>query len=83
MSVSTKVRSILVWPLIGRTPDRFKATQDVCIASAKRIFEPYQVDFGYVDWFSVVRLSWRCGVATDSLLCVVDFFFSSIRSVSG
>ncbi|KAJ7233893.1 phenol 2-monooxygenase [Mycena rebaudengoi] len=39
--------------------DRDKATQDICIARAKKIFEPYDLEFGYVDWFSVYQIGQR------------------------
>lgn len=38
----------------------------MCIESAKRIFEPYRVDFQYVDWFSVYQIGQR--VATKYTL---------------
>ncbi|KAF7315925.1 Phenol 2-monooxygenase [Mycena indigotica] len=38
---------------------RDKATQDICIARAKKIFEPYDLEFGYVDWFSVYQIGQR------------------------
>ncbi|KAF7322151.1 Phenol 2-monooxygenase [Mycena kentingensis (nom. inval.)] len=39
--------------------ERDKATQDICIARAKKIFEPYDLEFGYVDWFSVYQIGQR------------------------
>ena len=39
--------------------DRSKATQDICIARAKAILSPYQLEFGYVDWFSVYQIGQR------------------------
>lgn len=39
--------------------ERSKATQDICIKTAKRIFEPYNLEFGYVDWFSVYQIGQR------------------------
>ena len=39
--------------------DRNKQTQDVCINTAKKIFEPYELEFGYVDWFSVYQIGQR------------------------
>ncbi|KAJ7049750.1 phenol 2-monooxygenase [Mycena amicta] len=38
---------------------RDKATQDICIARAKKIFEPFDLEFGYVDWFSVYQIGQR------------------------
>ncbi|KAJ7602434.1 phenol 2-monooxygenase [Roridomyces roridus] len=38
---------------------RDKATQDICIARAKKIFEPFNLEFGYVDWFSVYQIGQR------------------------
>ncbi|KAJ7467058.1 phenol 2-monooxygenase [Mycena latifolia] len=38
---------------------RDKATQDICIARAKKIFEPFELEFGYVDWFSVYQIGQR------------------------
>ncbi|KAM0748654.1 phenol 2-monooxygenase [Meredithblackwellia eburnea MCA 4105] len=35
------------------------ATQDICIARAKKIFEPFQLEVGYVDWFSVYQIGQR------------------------
>lgn len=39
--------------------DRSKQTQDICINTAKKIFEPYELEFGYVDWFSVYQIGQR------------------------
>ncbi|KAJ7450467.1 FAD binding domain-containing protein [Mycena latifolia] len=36
-----------------------KATQDICIARAKKIFEPFELEFGHVDWFSVYQIGQR------------------------
>ncbi|KAF7305795.1 Phenol 2-monooxygenase [Mycena chlorophos] len=38
---------------------RDKATQDICIARAKKIFEPFDLEFGYIDWFSVYQIGQR------------------------
>ncbi|KAJ7213021.1 phenol 2-monooxygenase [Mycena pura] len=38
---------------------RDKATQDICIERAKKIFEPFELEFGYVDWFSVYQIGQR------------------------
>ncbi|KAK7031527.1 phenol 2-monooxygenase [Favolaschia claudopus] len=38
---------------------RDKATLDICIARAKKIFEPFELEFGYVDWFSVYQIGQR------------------------
>ncbi|KAJ7782495.1 phenol 2-monooxygenase [Mycena maculata] len=38
---------------------RDQATQDICIARAKKIFEPFELEFGYVDWFSVYQIGQR------------------------
>jgi hypothetical protein len=38
---------------------RDKATQDICIARAKKIFEPFELEFGYIDWFSVYQIGQR------------------------
>jgi len=43
--------------------ERSKATQDVCIARAKKIFEPFKVEFGYIDWFSVYQIGQRVASA--------------------
>jgi len=32
------------------TLERSKATQDVCIQRAKKIFEPFHLEFGHIDW---------------------------------
>ncbi|TFL03010.1 phenol 2-monooxygenase [Pterulicium gracile] len=45
---------------------RDSATQDICIARAKKIFEPFQLEFGYVDWFSVYQIGQR--IATNYTL---------------
>lgn len=39
--------------------DRSKQTQDICIDTAKKIFAPYDLEFGYVDWFSVYQIGQR------------------------
>lgn len=39
--------------------DRNKQTQDICIETAKKIFDPYHLEFGYVDWFSVYQIGQR------------------------
>ncbi|KAJ7478515.1 FAD binding domain-containing protein [Mycena latifolia] len=36
-----------------------KATQDICIARAKKIFELFELEFGHVDWFSVYQIGQR------------------------
>ncbi|CAK5281204.1 unnamed protein product [Mycena citricolor] len=38
---------------------RDQGTQDICIARAKKIFEPFKLEFGYVDWFSVYQIGQR------------------------
>ncbi|KAJ7502456.1 phenol 2-monooxygenase [Mycena galericulata] len=38
---------------------RDKATLDICVARAKKIFEPFELEFGYVDWFSVYQIGQR------------------------
>lgn len=43
--------------------ERSKATQDVCIARAQKIFEPFKLEFGYVDWFSVYQIGQRVASA--------------------
>ncbi|KAF7376641.1 Phenol 2-monooxygenase [Mycena sanguinolenta] len=39
--------------------ERDKATQDIVIARAKKIFQPFDLEFGYVDWFSVYQIGQR------------------------
>ncbi|KAH9812340.1 FAD binding domain-containing protein [Melampsora americana] len=38
---------------------REEATLEICQARARKIFEPYQLDFKYVDWFSVYQIGQR------------------------
>jgi len=48
---------------LTQSTERSKATQDVCIARAKKIFEPFKLEFGYVDWFSVYQIGQRVASA--------------------
>ncbi|KAJ7701168.1 phenol 2-monooxygenase [Mycena rosella] len=38
---------------------RDQATQDICIARAQKILEPFELEVGYVDWFSVYQIGQR------------------------
>ncbi|EGG09012.1 uncharacterized protein MELLADRAFT_115864 [Melampsora larici-populina 98AG31] len=38
---------------------REEATLEICQARARKIFEPYHLDFKYVDWFSVYQIGQR------------------------
>ncbi|KAL8292681.1 hypothetical protein RQP46_001293 [Phenoliferia psychrophenolica] len=35
------------------------ATQEICIMRAKKILEPFELEIGYVDWFSVYQIGQR------------------------
>jgi 2-polyprenyl-6-methoxyphenol hydroxylase-like FAD-dependent oxidoreductase len=39
--------------------ERSKATLDICFARAKKIFEPFVLEFGRVAWFSVYQIGQR------------------------
>ena len=39
--------------------ERSKATQEICMARARKIFAPFTFEFGYVDWFSVYQIGQR------------------------
>ncbi|KAI5477274.1 phenol 2-monooxygenase [Pseudohyphozyma bogoriensis] len=43
----------------GKTHYGRDATQDICIARAKKIFEPYQLEVVETDWFSVYQIGQR------------------------
>ena len=45
------------------TTERSAATQEICIERAKKIFAPFKLEFGYVDWFSVYQIGQRIASA--------------------
>ncbi|KAH8929493.1 phenol 2-monooxygenase [Atractiella rhizophila] len=43
----------------GKHYDRNLATKEVIMERAKKIFSPYKIEFGYIDWFSVYQIGQR------------------------
>ena len=41
---------------LGPDVDRSKQTLDTCIETAKKIMKPFEIDIGYVDWYSNYRV---------------------------
>lgn len=39
--------------------ERDAATLELCQERARKIFHPYKLEFGYVDWFSVYQIGQR------------------------
>ena len=51
-------------PLMScESTERSAATQEICIERAKKIFAPFKLEFGYVDWFSVYQIGQRIASA--------------------
>ncbi|SDA03041.1 BZ3500_MvSof-1268-A1-R1_Chr11-1g03273 [Microbotryum saponariae] len=47
----------------GKHYERNAATEDICKARAAKIFEPYKIEWGRIDWFSVYQIGQRIASA--------------------
>ncbi|SGZ32377.1 BQ5605_C040g11865 [Microbotryum silenes-dioicae] len=47
----------------GKHYDRTAATEDICKARAAKIFQPYKIEWGRTDWFSVYQIGQRIASA--------------------